>query len=78
MIQSLNLQFLGMILYFDLESLFKLCDAIEICVGFQFQSWKIKSFTNNVYLANNLFEKLSIHHFTQIVVAWKEMYSASF
>ena len=38
MIQYLNFQFLGMILFFDLESLFKLCDTTEICVGFQFQS----------------------------------------
>ena len=37
-IQSLNFQFLGMILFFDLESSFKLCDTIEICVGVQFQS----------------------------------------
>ena len=52
--------FLGMILYFDVKSLFKLCDAMYYCVGFQCQWRKNRSCTYNMYLANNLFKKLSI------------------
>lgn len=52
---------------------------------FKFQSQKFKSFTctYNLYLANNLFKKLSIHriqrthHFTRILVTLKEIYNAS-
>ena len=41
---------------------------------FNFSPRKIKSCTYNVYLANNLFEKLSIHHFTQIMVSLKGIF----
>lgn len=47
-----------LMLHFDAESIFKLRDAI--CVSFQCQSWKIKSFVYNVYPENNLFQKLAI------------------
>ena len=75
MIQSLNFQFLGMILFLDLESLFKLCDINEICVGFQFQSAASNLVRITcILLIISLKSSRSIHHFTQILVALKGIF----
>ena len=78
MMNENNWAFLNPLISYDaVFFLFKLCDAN--LWRFQFLSaLKIKSCTYNVYLANNLFEKLFIHHFTWILVTLKGIYNAWF